>query len=92
VMQLPDRERWIRGINSDPKLHAIQDIVQNPALLCNKALADINYNYHSALQKLLIVIEDGILIYREPLAGCDLYRRLRLIPTDSAIYFLLRFM
>ena len=69
-------------IDSDPKLRASQDIVQNLAQLCNKALADINYNYHSALQKLLIVIEDGILIYPEQLAGWDLYTRLRLVPME----------
>ena len=53
----------------------------NPSCLCNKALADINYNYHSALRKSLIVLEDGILISREPLAGCNSYTRLRLVPT-----------
>jgi hypothetical protein len=82
AMRLPDRERWIRAIDSDPKLRAIQDIEQNPAQLRNKALADINYNYHSALQKSLIVIEDGILIYCEPLAGCNSYTKLRLVPTE----------
>ncbi len=58
--RLPDRERWIQAIESDTELTAIRNIVHNPALLCNKALADVNYNYHSALRKSLIVIEDGI--------------------------------
>ncbi len=55
--RLPDRERWIRAIDADPELKAIRDIVTNPSCLCNKALADINYNYHSALRKSLIVLE-----------------------------------
>jgi hypothetical protein len=81
VTRLPDRERWIRAINADPELKAIRNIVTNPGHLCNKALANINYNYHSALRKSLLVLEDGILIFREPLAGCNSYTRLRLVPT-----------
>jgi hypothetical protein len=80
--RLPDPERWIQAIESDAKLKVIRDIVNNPALLCNKALADVNYNYHSALRKSLIVLEDGILIYREPLAGSESYTKLRLVPKE----------
>ena len=80
--RLPDRERWIRAINADPKLKAVRDIVANPGRLCNKALADINYNYSSALRKSLIALEDDILIYREPLAGYNSYTRLRLVPAE----------
>jgi len=80
--RLPDREHWIWAINADPELKTIWDIMTNPSRLCNKALADINYNYHSALRKSLIVLEDGILNFHKPLAGCNSYTRLRLVPTE----------
>ncbi len=54
--------------------------MNNPSTLNNKSLAGINYNYHAALRQSLIVIEDDILIYREPLAGIGSYTRLQLVP------------
>jgi hypothetical protein len=45
-------------------------------------LRGISYNYHSALRKLLIVLEDGILIYRKPIAGERSYTRLQLVPKE----------
>jgi hypothetical protein len=46
---LPDQDRWIQAIVSDPELSTIKDIVTNPSTLSNTALASINYNYHAAL-------------------------------------------
>ncbi len=60
----------------------IRDIVSKPSTLSNKALAGINFNYHAALRWFLIIIEDGILIYRKPLAGSDLYTCLQLVPQE----------
>ncbi len=49
-MRLPDRARWVQAIASDPELSKIRDILNNPSTLTNKALAEINYNYHAALR------------------------------------------
>ena len=64
------------------ELSKVKAIVTNPSTLNNKALAGINYNYHAALRKSLIVLEDGILIYREPLAGNGSYTQLQLVPVE----------
>jgi hypothetical protein len=80
--RLPDHDRWIQAIVSDPELSAIKDIVTNPSTLSNTALAGINYNYHAALRRLLIVLEDGLLIYCEPLHGTESYTRLQLVPRE----------
>ena len=50
--------------------------------MTNKSLAGINYNYHAALRRSLIVLEDDILIYHEPLAGNGSYTRLQLVPAE----------
>ena len=77
---IPDHARWVQAIASDPELSRIKEIVADPSKLNNKALADINYNYHAALRKSLIVLEDDVLIYCEPLAGSGSYTRLQLVP------------
>jgi hypothetical protein len=56
--------------------------VNNPFNLTNKALAGINYNYHAALRRSLIVIEDNVLIYHELLVGTGSYTQLQLIPRE----------
>jgi len=77
---IPDCKRWVQAITSDPELSKIRDIVTNPSKLTNKALTKINYNYHAALRKSLIVLEDDVLIYHEPLAGGNgSYTRLQLV-------------
>ena len=45
-------------------------------------MAGINYNYYAALRRSLIVLEDDILIYHEPLAGNGSYTRLQLVPLE----------
>jgi hypothetical protein len=80
--RIPDCARWVQAIASNPELSKIKEIVADPSKLSNKALANINYNYHAALQKLLIVLEDDVLIYRKPLAGSGSYTRLQLVPQE----------
>jgi hypothetical protein len=79
---LPSRAHWIQAYDSDKDLKGIWEIVANPSTLSNDSLCEINYNYHSALRKLLIVLEDGILIYREPIVGKGSYTRLQLVPKE----------
>jgi hypothetical protein len=80
--RIPDRGRWVQAIASDPELSRIRDIVRDPSKLNNKALIDINYNYHAVLRKSLILLENDILIYREPLAKNGSYTRLQLVPLE----------
>ncbi len=80
--RLPDQARWVQAIASNHELVKIRDIVSNLSTFSNKALAGINFNYHATLCGSLIVIEDGILIYRKPLAGSDSYMRLQLVPQE----------
>ncbi len=80
---IPDCKCWVQAITSDPELSKIRDIVTNPSKLTNKALTKINYNYHAALRKSLLVLGDDVLIYHEPLAGENgSYTRLQLVPWE----------
>jgi hypothetical protein len=53
---IPDRKHWVQAIASNPELSKIKEIVSDPSKLTNKAKTDINYNYHAALRKSLIVL------------------------------------
>jgi hypothetical protein len=55
--RITDHARWVQAIASDPELSRIKEIVADPSKLNNKVLANINYNYHAALRKSLIVLE-----------------------------------
>ncbi len=79
---LPSHTRLIQAYNSDKDLCLIRKIVLNPSLLSNETLREINYNCHAGLQKSLILLEDGISIYREPIAGEQSYTRLQLVPKE----------
>ncbi len=70
------------NLDTDRDLKGTWDIIANPSTLSNNSLRNINYNYHSALRKLLIVMEDSILIYHEPIAGKGSYTRLQLVPKE----------
>jgi len=82
--RIPDRARWIKAIDADAELSKVRDIVRNPSTLTNKSLAGINYSYHAALRKSLIVLEGDILIYHEPLPGNGsyTYTGLQLVPAE----------
>ncbi len=56
--------------------------MQNPGTISNKSLkeANLNANYCPALCQSQIVIEDGILILRDPIVGSESYARLQLVP------------
>ncbi len=81
-MTLPSRTRWIQAYDFDKNLKGMRDIIANPSTLSNNLLREIDYSYHSALRKSLIVLEDGILIYPEPIASKGSYAQLQLVPKE----------
>jgi hypothetical protein len=80
--RLPSRQRWIQAYNTYNDLKRIRDILANPSTLSNNSLRDINYNYHSALRKLLIMMEVGFLVYQKPISGEGSYTHLQLVPKE----------
>jgi hypothetical protein len=58
--------------------------VQNPGTIINKNLEDskLDSNYRAALHQSQIALEDGLLIYRKPIAGSESYARLQLVPAQ----------
>ncbi len=77
-----DLSLWLR-----PQPHGCSWHCPQFASLSKDTLKDIPFNYHSTLRLTLIIIEDNLLIYREPIAGCMSYTKLILVP--SSLYSIL---
>jgi hypothetical protein len=60
----------------------IRDLITNPSKISNTTLNTVNYNYQAALCQSFIVIEDGMLILREPVHSGSSFTRLQLVPKE----------
>jgi len=79
---LPSRNRWITAYSNDNEMSTIRDLIVNPSKINNTTLNTVNHNYQAALRQSQIVIEDDMLIFREPVCGGSSYTRLQLIPSE----------
>jgi hypothetical protein len=71
--RLPNHTRWVRTLNANKELLLVQQLVNNPSLINSKSLCAINHYFHSALRRSLIVVENDLLIYREPISNTVFY-------------------
>jgi hypothetical protein len=60
----------------------IRDLITNPSKISNTTLNTTNYNYWAALRQSFIVIEDNMLILREPVRGGSSFTHLQLVPKE----------
>jgi hypothetical protein len=77
---LPSWECWIQAYANDGELHAVRKLALNPSLITTRSLSQVNHNFCGPLRQALISVEDDMLIFREPISGCDSYTRLTLVP------------
>jgi hypothetical protein len=63
-------------------MSTIRDLVINPSKINNTTLNTVNHNYQAALHQSQIVIEDDMLIFREPVHGGSSYTHLHLVPAE----------
>ncbi len=80
--RLPSRERWLQAYQNDVELSAVRKLVLNPSLICNQSLSKGNHNYRGPLRQSLILVEDDMLILKEPIGGTSSYMRLQLVPRE----------
>jgi hypothetical protein len=60
----------------------IKCIVEDPPLLSKESLKQVNYNFLGPLRKSQIILDNGILVYHEPIAHSGLYMHLTLVPQE----------
>ena len=80
--RLPSRAQWRTATLDDEELTKVRQMVLSPSMITKENLRAVNYNYRHALRNSLISIEDGLLIYREPIVGGTSYTRLIIVPSS----------
>ncbi len=80
--RLPSRERWVQVYANDGGLHAVRELALNPSLITTRPLSQVNHNFCGPLRQSLISVKDDMLIFREPISGCDSYTCLTLVPRE----------
>ena len=78
--KLPDSSRWIKAYDADPECALIRRLIVNPSLVSKRTLADVHFRYRQPLRASCIVIEQDMLVLREPLAGDESFIKLRIVP------------
>ncbi len=59
----------------------IQDLIVNPSKICKETLKNVHYSYRHPIRQSLIMIEDDMLIFREPIRGSTSYTPLQIVPS-----------
>lgn len=79
--RLPDAAKWKSAYQADPQTRLIMELIANPGRIKNDTLKSIHASFRMPLRQSLLVVEDDMLIYREPLGdGSDSFCRLRVVP------------
>ena len=78
--KLPNRNDWLNAYKQDPECDMICKIIKNPALLTKEHLEKVHYVYRQPLRRGLIIIEDGMLIFNEPIDINMNSIKLRVVP------------
>ena len=80
--RLPDKDAWVKAYDEDPETRLIKDMIQNPSLVRKENLQHVHHRLRMPLRQSLLVLENDMIIYREPLGdGSDSYCKLRLVPS-----------
>ncbi len=67
------------------------NMILNPSKICNKSLLKLNHNYRMPLWQSLLLIDNCMLILKEPITGSDSYTRLQLVPREFYNIILIAF-
>jgi hypothetical protein len=54
-LHLPSHDHWVKAYENDSELIVIRKLILNPSKICNESLSKVNYNYHGALRKSLLL-------------------------------------
>ncbi len=80
--RLPSREQWVEAYKKDKECATLLTLVKNPGKIGKDSLKDVPYCFRQPLQNSHIIMEDEMLIYREPIWGSTSYFCLQIILVD----------
>jgi hypothetical protein len=79
-LRLPSWDRWISAYSDDSDCSTIHRLIKNPGSICKSALNDVHYCYRHPLWQSQLFVEDGMIIYQEPIRGSRSFTRLQVVP------------
>ena len=65
--RLPSHTRWVEAYAADAECCMIRDLIVNLRKICKESLKNVHYSYRHPIRQSLIVTEDDMLIFREPI-------------------------
>ncbi len=69
----------------------ICNLILNPSKINTVTLNTVNYNFRAPIRQSLICIENGMLLYTEPIRGGSSYTCLQLVPREFYNILLIAF-
>jgi hypothetical protein len=79
-VQLPLHEKWVQAYSDDTEMSIIQELILDTSKINTATLNMMYYNFRAPLRQSLIFIENGLLLYKEPICRGSSYTRLQLVP------------
>ena len=81
--RLPDAAAWKKAYDSDEESRQLLRMINNPSLVVNEHLSKVHHTLRMPLRQRLLVLENDMIIYREPLGGgSDSFCKLRYVPSS----------
>ena len=77
--RLPSHAQWVKAYTANSECCMIRDLVINPGKICKETLKTVHYSYRQPLRQSLIVMEDDMLMFREPIRGSTSYTCLQIV-------------
>jgi hypothetical protein len=79
---LPSHTCWVEAWENNSTCIAIGNLVLNPGKTCKATLSEVHYAYCQPLRQSYIMIDDEMLILREPICGSTSYTRIQIVPKE----------
>jgi hypothetical protein len=79
-VQLPSHEKWVQNYSDNKEMSIIRELVLDPSKINTATHNTVIYNFRAPLHQSLIFIENGLLLYKEPIRGGSSYTRIQLVP------------
>jgi hypothetical protein len=79
-VRLTLHKKWVQAYSDDTEMCIICKLVLDPSKINTATLNTVHHNFRAPLRQSLIFIENGLLLYKEPICGGSSYTCLQLIP------------
>ena len=80
--KFPSDAAWKASYSTDKECSLIMDLIGNPYMIKKPNVEKLYYSYRGPIRRKLIIMNEGMIILKEPIRGESTYRELRIITRD----------